>query len=53
MNSWGQDKVIFGTDFGVIDMERATREIDDLGLRPASKAKLLRENAIRLYNLKL
>ena len=53
INSWGKEKVIFGTDFPVIDMERAIQEIDDLGLRPESKRKLLRDNVIRLYNLKL
>ena len=34
-------------------MERAIQEIDDLGLRPESQRKLLRDNVIRLYNLKL
>jgi predicted TIM-barrel fold metal-dependent hydrolase len=51
INSWGQDKVLFGTDFPVIDFERATREIDGLGLRPESKEKLLWRNAARLYGL--
>ncbi|MFN8557288.1 MAG: amidohydrolase family protein [Dehalococcoidia bacterium] len=52
ISSWGQDKVIFGTDFPVIEPERAIAEIDDLNLRPASKRKFLRENVIKLYNLK-
>ena len=41
INTWGQDKVLFGTDFPVIDFERATREIDALDLRPEAKEKLL------------
>ncbi len=53
MNTFGQDKVLFGTDYPVIDLERARREFDELGLRPASAAKVLRDNAIRLYGLKL
>lgn len=52
INSWGQDKVLFGTDFPVIEPERAIREIDELELRPEAKRKLLRDNALRVYNLK-
>jgi uncharacterized protein len=51
IDSWGQDKVLFGTDFAVIDPERAIREIEDLELRPVPKRKFLRENAIRVYKL--
>jgi predicted TIM-barrel fold metal-dependent hydrolase len=51
INSWGQDKVMFGTDFPIIDFERATREIEELGLKPACKEKLLWKNAARLYGL--
>jgi predicted TIM-barrel fold metal-dependent hydrolase len=53
INSWGQDKVLFGTDFPVIDPERARREIDGLGLRSETKRKLLRDNANRVYGLGL
>ena len=51
INSWGQDKVLFGTDFPIIDFERATREINDLGLRDHAKEKLLWKNAARVYGL--
>ena len=50
-DSWGRDKVLFGSDFPVIDPERAVREIADLPLRPESRRKLLRDNALRLYKL--
>jgi predicted TIM-barrel fold metal-dependent hydrolase len=50
-NTFGNNKVLFGTDWPVIDPERAVREIDELGLRPASKAKMLRENALRIFKL--
>ena len=34
INSWGQDKVMFtGTDFPIIDFERATREVEALGVQ--------------------
>ncbi|MBI3513575.1 MAG: amidohydrolase [Proteobacteria bacterium] len=50
-DSYGQDKVLFGTDFPVLDFARTRREIDALGLKPAAKRKLLRDNARRVYKL--
>ncbi len=50
-NTYGQDKVLFGTDWPVIDPERAIKEIDDLGFRDESKQKMLRGNALRIFNL--
>lgn len=51
LNSYGQDKVIFGTDYPVLDFERTRREIEALGLKAGVLAKLLRDNARRLYRL--
>ena len=51
INTFGQDKVIFGTDFPVLDFERTRNEIESLGLRPEAKRKFLRDNARRLYKL--
>lgn len=51
INSWGQDKCLFGTDWPVIDPERAMAEVEELDLRPESKRKFLRDNAIRLFKL--
>jgi hypothetical protein len=51
INSFGQDKVIFGTDYPVLDFERTRREIEALGLKDSVMIKLLRENARRLYRL--
>ena len=53
LNSYGQDKVIFGTDFPVLDFERTRAEIEALGLKPEITRKFLRDNAIRIYGLKL
>ncbi len=52
-NSWGSEKVLFGTDFPVIDMVRARAEIDAMDLRPEFRTKLLRTNALRVFNLGL
>lgn len=51
LNSRGQDKVLFGTDWPIIGFERAISEIDALELRDGPKQKLLRDNAIRVYGL--
>ena len=51
INTWGKDKVLFGTDWPVIDPERAIKEINALELRPESKQKLLRDTALRLFRL--
>ncbi len=53
INTYGQDKVIFGTDFPVITFERFRAEVEKLNLRPDPKRKFLRENAIRVYKLPL
>ncbi len=51
IDSYGQDKVIFGTDYPVLDFERTRREVDSLGLKDEAKRKLLRDNARRIYKL--
>jgi predicted TIM-barrel fold metal-dependent hydrolase len=51
IDSWGSDKVLFGTDFPVVSMRRAREEIDALDIRAQSKEKLLRENSLRVYDI--
>jgi len=51
INSYGQDKVIFGTDYPVLDFERTLKEIEALGLKEGVMQKLLRDNARQLYRL--
>ncbi|MCY4389989.1 MAG: amidohydrolase family protein [Desulfurellaceae bacterium] len=51
INTWGKDKVLFGTDWPVIDPERAITEIEALELRPESKQKFLSDTALRLFRL--
>jgi hypothetical protein len=51
INSRGQDKVMFGTDWPVVDFERAMQELDKLEIRETAKRKLLVENAVRVYQL--
>ena len=51
INGRGQDKVLFGTDWPVIDFERAVREIEALELKEEAHRKLLFDNAVRVYGL--
>lgn len=51
INSYGQDKVLFGTDFPVLRFQRTVLEIDELGLKPEVRRKFMRDNAARLYRL--
>lgn len=51
MNSYGQDKVIFGTDFPVLPFERTRADFEAIALKPEVRRKVLRDNALRLYKL--
>ncbi len=51
IDSYGQDKVLFGTDFPVLTFGRMREEVEALGLRPGPLRKFLRDNAARLYKL--
>lgn len=50
-NTYGQDKFMFGTDWPVIDPERAMREFDEHKFRPGPRQKILRDNAVRVFKL--
>ena len=51
MNTFGQDKVLFGTDWPVVDPERAIQDLDTIDFKAHTKRKVLRDNALKLYNL--
>ena len=51
INSYGQNKVIFGTDFPVLRFKRTVDEVDEFGLKPEVRRKFMRDNAIRVYGL--
>ena len=50
-NSYGKNKVMFGTDWPVIDPVRAVKEIEDLGFRKEAKQLIMRDNALKVFNL--
>ena len=51
LNSYGSSKVLFGTDFPVLEWGRTMKEIDALNLKPAVRRKFLRENTERVFRL--
>ncbi len=50
-NTYGRDKVLFGTDWPVIDPERAVGEIAALDMRAESLNRMMRDNALRVFKL--
>jgi uncharacterized protein len=46
-----QDKILFGTDFPYVDLERALTSFDNLGLKEATREKILFANAVDLFAL--
>ena len=51
INSWGRDKVLYGTDFPVLSHEESLLQIETLGLKEEAKSKLLLENALKVFKL--
>jgi hypothetical protein len=51
LDSYGRHKVIFGTDWPVIDPERAVKEIDELAIRTESREALMHDNSARIFKL--
>jgi len=51
MQGYGQDKVLFGTNFPHLPLDRCMAGIDALGLDAAAKAKFLGGNAKRVFGL--
>jgi predicted TIM-barrel fold metal-dependent hydrolase len=51
MNTYGQDKVLFGTNFAMLDLKQCAEQARALELKPAAKAKFLFENAKRVFHI--
>jgi predicted TIM-barrel fold metal-dependent hydrolase len=51
MNTYGQDKVLFGTNFPMLPLEKCTEQARALELKPEAMQKFLRDNARRVYKL--
>ncbi len=51
MNTYGSEKVLFGTDWPVIHPVRAVKEMREHGLRPESFARVMADNAREVFGL--
>ncbi len=51
MNSRGQDKVLFGTNYPMLFFTPCLSQIEGLGLKPEVQEKFLRLNAMRVFGL--
>ncbi|MGQ9720160.1 MAG: amidohydrolase family protein [Candidatus Jordarchaeum sp.] len=49
--TWGQDNVLWGTDYPLLTFKRCIDEIEQLGLSEQAKRKILRDNAIKVFKL--
>lgn len=49
MNSYGSHKVLFGTDWPVIDPRRGVAEVQAHNLRPEAYARVMRDNALAIF----
>ncbi len=51
MNSYGKDKVLFGTNFPMLNLEKCTKQVSDLGLSEEALDAFLSGNARRVFKL--
>lgn len=51
MRTYGQDKVLFGSNFPQLSLERCLRQVDELALPDAVRAKFLHGNARHVFKL--
>jgi hypothetical protein len=51
MNSYGQDKVLFGTNFPMLSLAECAKQAAALDLKPDAKAKFLSGNARRVFGI--
>jgi predicted TIM-barrel fold metal-dependent hydrolase len=45
------DKMLFGSDSGIVSVDRWMEEFNALPIPAASKQKIIRDNAVRLFGL--
>lgn len=51
LTSFGQDKVIWATDWPILDFKRCLDQVDELGLTPEVRRKYLHDNAVAAFKL--
>jgi len=51
LKTYGQDKVLFGSNFPMLSLEKCVQQVNELGLAEDVKAKFLFQNAQRIFKL--
>jgi hypothetical protein len=51
-NTLLKDKILFGSDYPAIDPERWMAEFEKLNIKPEVRPLILKENAVKLLNLR-
>ncbi len=51
MNTYGQDKVMFGGTTFLLPPERMKKELEELNLKPEVRKKFYRENAKKVFKI--
>jgi predicted TIM-barrel fold metal-dependent hydrolase len=51
MKTYGKDKVLFGTNFPQLSLEKCVAQARELGLPDAVQAKFFGENARRVFKI--
>lgn len=51
LKTYGQDKVLFGSNFPMLSLEKCVQQVNELGLADDVKAKFLFQNAQRVFKL--
>ncbi len=51
LQSYGQDKVLFGSNFPQLSLNRCMSQVGELGLSAEIEARFLQQNARRVFKL--
>ncbi|HFL2858099.1 TPA: amidohydrolase family protein, partial [Pseudomonas aeruginosa] len=51
LQSYGSQKVLFGSNFPQLSLSRCMKQVQELGLSPEVEAQFLYENARRIFKL--
>jgi len=51
LKTYGKEKVLFGTNFPQLSLEKCVQQVEDLGLSDEVAARFLFQNARRVFNL--
>jgi predicted TIM-barrel fold metal-dependent hydrolase len=49
--SYGQDKMIWGTDYPLLPFEATVKDVYDCGFSEGATRKILRDNAARVFKI--